>query len=137
LVGRWFPEDGLHSILLGVDLHPGSINLFVVAPEGSALACSYPFFRAEEDESVEPRVVRQRGVLRFRRCSLNDRHEAFILRTEYPAKEYDGPGRLKKIWHGHTMFEIVGPRIPELRGYGEEMTLSFDAERALEVIDVR
>jgi hypothetical protein len=119
----------LFSAMLGVQLHPGSINLFVSAVGRSDLSChAHPFFRAEQDETVFVQGVIERGVLPARDCRLNG-HVAFLLRTEYPGAAYGGPGQRADtpIPQPNVMFEIVGSQIPGV-SYGVAMDLEFDPD---------
>jgi hypothetical protein len=139
LAGPWARHDALIATLLGVPLHPGSINVFVSATEHPEfLGCKHPFFRRDVDEPVEPSRIRQQGFLLVRECDLNGQ-AAFILRTESPGKAYDGPNREipTRLAQPNTMFEIVAPFLPGIE-YGVRATIAFDpAPHKLRKIDVR
>lgn len=138
-VRGWHGSDPVVATSLGVELHPGSINVFVSTAGCPELAgCGYPLFRRTEDEDVSPPGIRRRGSFLVRDCKVNG-VPAFILRTEHPGKAYDGPGRVvpTRLPQPNTMLEIVGPEIPGI-AYGAEVDLELDPDPAkLRTVTVR
>ena len=93
----WLSEDPLFSTLLGVQLHAGSLNVFVSDASGVHRSL-FP-----HDQWMRADQIRVQGYLHARACKLAG-HDAFILRTEHPGRAYRGP---TPIPQPNTMFEIV------------------------------
>jgi hypothetical protein len=139
LMKGWYERDQLLSKLLGVQIHPGSINVFVSTVGHPELPRSnHPFFREHEDEWMHPnRGIRAKGHLLVRDCTLNG-HRAFLLRTEQPGKVWDGPGVAHPaplVAQPNIAFEIVAEFIPGI-AYGSAATLVFDPDLPLRTIPV-
>jgi hypothetical protein len=114
----WLGEDPLFSNLLGVQLHAGSINVFVSDTSGIHRSL-FP-----HDQWMRADQIRVQGYLHARACTLAG-YDAFILRTEHPGPAYRGP---TPIPQPNTMFEIVaGSFIPALT-FGGPVEVAFDPD---------
>ena len=92
LAKGWMEKDPLLSGILGIKLHPGSINVYVSA--------DHRLF----DQDISSYAVRQSGYLRALRCvvrGVNASRDGFIVRTELNCPFNPRAAR------PNTMFEIL------------------------------
>lgn len=123
--------DPLFPLLLGRQIHPGSINVFASVNDAPEIGRSaHPFFRENlDDEFIHPVAIRQRGEMLARVCTVNG-VAAFILRTEHPGAAYSAPGVRKQTFlaQPNTMFEVIGTaKIPGI-AYGVQVEFAFDPD---------
>jgi CTP-dependent riboflavin kinase len=125
---EWMKDDTLLSQILGVGLHPGSMNIYVKGRHCLFDKAAHPGQICSEgrclfDQDIHPGHVCAAGHLWALPCRVGaPRLGGFILRAEHP-------GPRDPIPRPHTMFEVVsrfGLRTALGLHDGDPVDLDFD-----------